>query len=81
MNRFQGGDRYDWIFLAMAYARLGQPNEGQAWFDRARLGALRIPGCSASFVSPNGLVLTNHHCGRDFVTQVNEEGETLLDDG
>ncbi|MBT8336050.1 MAG: S46 family peptidase, partial [Gemmatimonadetes bacterium] len=26
-----------------------------AWFARARLGALRIPSCSASFVSPHGL--------------------------
>ncbi len=39
----------------------------EAWFERARLGALRIPSCSAAFVSPNGLVLTNHHCARDFV--------------
>jgi hypothetical protein len=52
-----------------------------AWFERARLGALRIPGCSASFVSPNGLVMTNHHCAREFVTQVQREGENLLDDG
>jgi len=52
-----------------------------AWFERARLGALRIPSCSASFVSPDGLVLTNHHCAREFVTQVTEEGENLLDDG
>ena len=29
-----------------------RPDTG--WFERARLGALRIPGCSASFVSPNG---------------------------
>lgn len=53
----------------------------EAWFARARLGALRIPGCSASFVSSNGLVLTNHHCARDFVSQVSGDGETLLDDG
>lgn len=52
-----------------------------AWFAHARLGALRIPSCSASFVSPNGLVLTNHHCARDFVSQVSGEGENLLDDG
>ncbi len=52
-----------------------------AWFDRARLGALRIPGCSASFVSPAGLVLTNHHCARDHVSAVALEGETILDDG
>ena len=51
------------------------------WYARARLGALRIPNCSASLVSPNGLVMTNHHCARDFVTQVAEEGENLLDDG
>ena len=35
------------------------------WFNRARLGALRFADyCSASFVSPSGLVMTNHHCGR-----------------
>ncbi len=56
-----------------------RPDAG--WFTRARLGALRIPSCSASFVSPNGLVLTNHHCARDFVTQVSAEGEGLLDNG
>ncbi len=52
-----------------------------AWFANARLGALRISGCSASFVSPNGLILTNHHCAREFEASAQHEGEDLLDDG
>ena len=64
-------------YLAETYGF--RPDE--EWFARARLGALRIPGCSASFVSPNGLVMTNHHCARDHVTAVSDEGETFLDDG
>ena len=36
---------------------------------------LRIPGCSASFVSPNGLVATNHHCVRGAVSRTSRPGE------
>lgn len=52
-----------------------------AWFEKARLGALRIPGCTASFVSPNGLVMTNHHCARESIEQVSGEDEDLVANG
>ncbi len=53
----------------------------EEWFRKAHLSALRIPGCSASFVSPNGLVMTNHHCARESIEQVSRDGEDLIADG
>lgn len=54
----------------------------QAWLDHARLAAGRLSsGCSASFVSPEGLILTNHHCARACVEAVTKPGEDLLANG
>ena len=41
------------------------------WLDHVRLSSLRIAGgCSASFISPHGLVMTNHHCVVDCLEQI-----------
>ena len=54
----------------------------EQWLDRARRGAIQFGQiCSASLVSHRGLVMTNHHCARDFVSKVSGKDEALLDNG
>jgi hypothetical protein len=82
-GRFDMGKMWTFENAPMAYfSETYGFNADAAWFQEARLAALRIPGCSAAFVSPNGLVVTNHHCVRgSAVVRVTREGESLLDDG
>ena len=54
----------------------------QAWLDHVRLASLRIAGgCSASFISPQGLVMTNHHCVVDCVEQLSTPQQNLVESG
>ena len=54
----------------------------QAWLDHVRLSSLRIAGgCSASFVSPQGLVMTNHHCVLECVQQLSTPKQNYETDG
>ena len=61
---------YDNFPAAKMRAKYGWAPD-QAWLDHARLSSIRLAeGCSASLVSPDGLVLTNHHCARGCVSQL-----------
>lgn len=54
----------------------------QAWFDEVREASLRFASwCSASFVSPNGLIMTNHHCSRGVVGALQKDGESFDQNG
>ncbi len=53
----------------------------QEWFDDVRLSALRVPGCTSSFQSEDGLMMTNYHCAEGLVKKVQKEGEDLVTNG
>lgn len=53
-----------------------------AWIEKVQLGSARLAqGCSASFVSPNGLVMTNHHCAHACIEQLSQKGQDLVANG
>ncbi len=53
----------------------------QAWLDHVRLSSLRFPGGSGSFVSRDGLVLTNHHVGRGWIQRVSSKEADYVKNG
>src|ERR1700720_4674247 len=54
----------------------------QAWLNHVRASSLRIAGgCSASFISPQGLVMTNHHCVVECVQELSTAQQNLIETG
>ena len=54
----------------------------QQWLDRIRQASVRLTGgCSASFVSAEGLILTNQHCVADCLADLSTPGNDLLAKG
>jgi len=52
-----------------------------AWLKNLQLATVRFPGGTGSFVSSDGLVITNHHVGRGAIAQVSTAKADLVRDG
>jgi hypothetical protein len=53
-----------------------------AWLKNVQLSSARLAqGCSASFVSPEGLVMTNHHCAHSCIEQLSTAQKDLVKNG
>jgi hypothetical protein len=52
-----------------------------AWLDHVRLSTLRLTNCTASFVSREGLILTNHHCIESCLAELSSKEKSLLEQG
>src|SRR5580692_2378036 len=52
-----------------------------AWLDHVRLSTLRLTNCTASFVSREGLILTNHHCIESCLAELSSKDKSLVELG
>jgi len=70
------------IAAPLQQAGLRLPPAQLADLNRAPLGAVVALGhCSASFVSPHGLVVTNHHCAHGAIQRNSTAEHNLLEHG
>ncbi|MEO7053516.1 MAG: S46 family peptidase, partial [Rhizomicrobium sp.] len=74
-----------WTFDNFPTAAVNQKYDlkiDQKWLDRVRTASVRLStGCSASIVTADGLVLTNHHCVRDCAQQLSTATTDYVKDG
>ena len=68
-------------FPATAIRQSFGANITPAWLDHVRLSTLRLTNCTASFVSREGLILTNHHCIESCLAELSSKEKSLLEFG
>lgn len=74
-----------WLFDALPLKTLKDKygfEPSQEWLDHVRLGSVRFDtGGSGSFVSPNGLVMTNHHVALETIQKVSTQEKDFVELG
>lgn len=78
------GDEGMWTFHDFPRALVKQEygvDITPAWLDRVRTSTVRLSGCTGSFVSAEGLILTNHHCADSCLDENSTSQKNLVKDG
>ncbi len=74
-----------WTFNNFPSAKVSQAygfSLDQTWLDHVRLSSIRLArGCSASLVSKDGLVMTNHHCAHSCIEQLSTAARDYVQTG
>jgi hypothetical protein len=68
-------------FPSSAVKQLHGADITPAWLDHVRLSTIRLSNCTGSFVSPEGLILTNHHCVESCLAELSTKKKSLVELG
>ncbi|MGB8886658.1 MAG: S46 family peptidase [Candidatus Korobacteraceae bacterium] len=84
LGNFSYADEGMWLFNAFpkdkVQAKYGFAPD-QAWLDHVRLSSARAPNGSSSFVSPDGLIFTNHHIAQECIHDLSTSGKDYMKSG
>ena len=85
LNPIASGDEGMWTLDNLPTQQLKDRynfEANQTWVDHVQLSSVRLAnGCSGSFISNNGLVMTNHHCARGCIQNLSSKKEDLISRG
>lgn len=84
-SSFSFADEGMWTLNGFPTAKVEKKYQFKAtpkWLDHVRLSSARLAGgCSGSFVSEAGLVMTNHHCAHSCIEQISTADHDYIASG